>query len=390
MNSVRHTSSRAALIVEDDAAIREAIADVLRSDGYEASSCGHGREALEYLRRAPHPDVIVLDLMMPVMDGWEFRIEQRKDPILATIPVIALSADGTPKAAAVDADAYLKKPVSAATLLNTVDRVVLLRENRSLQAQLVEAQRLTSLGTLAAGVAHEINNPLSYLMLNTAFVTEMLPGLLDDRNGEGNGSPEALARKGDLRKRLFLALAHAQDGAERIRAIVHGLKMFSRPEDESKAPVDVREVLESAILMLQHEIDKRARLVKDYRDVPRVDANEGRLGQVFLNLLLNATQSLSETTKNEIRAVIRHDPPYVLVEVHDTGAGIPAEARGRIFEPFFTTKPVGSGTGLGLPICHGILKSLGGSLTFESEVGRGSVFRVALPAAAPRGAPPHP
>jgi signal transduction histidine kinase len=389
MNSVRHTSSRAALIVEDDAAIREAIADVLRSDGYEASSCGHGREALEYLRRAPHPDVIVLDLMMPVMDGWEFRIEQRKDPILATIPVIALSADGTPKAAAVDADAYLKKPVSAATLLNTVDRVVLLRENRSLQAQLVEAQRLTSLGTLAAGVAHEINNPLSYLMLNTAFVTEMLPGLLDDRNGEGNGSPEALARKGDLRKRLFLALAHAQDGAERIRAIVHGLKMFSRPEDESKAPVDVREVLESAILMLQHEIDKRARLVKDYRDVPRVDANEGRLGQVFLNLLLNATQSLSETTKNEIRAVIRHDPPYVLVEVHDTGAGIPAEARGRIFEPFFTTKPVGSGTGLGLPICHGILKSLGGSLTFESEVGRGSVFRVALPAAVPRAVPPQ-
>jgi signal transduction histidine kinase len=266
---------------------------------------------------------------------------------------------------------------------------VLLRENRSLQAQLVEAQRLTSLGTLAAGVAHEINNPLSYLMLNTAFVTEMLPGLLDDRNGEGNGSPEALARKGDLRKRLFLALAHAQDGAERIRAIVHGLKMFSRPEDESKAPVDVREVLESAILMLQHEIDKRARLVKDYRDVPRVDANEGRLGQVFLNLLLNATQSLSETTKNEIRAVIRHDPPYVLVEVHDTGAGIPAEARGRIFEPFFTTKPVGSGTGLGLPICHGILKSLGGSLTFESEVGRGSVFRVALPAAVPRAVPPQ-
>jgi signal transduction histidine kinase len=390
MNATRHTSSRAALIVEDDAAIREAIADVLRSDGYEASSCVHGREALEYLRRAPHPDVIVLDLMMPVMDGWQFRVEQRKDPNLATIPVIALSADGTPKAAAVDADAYLKKPVSAATLLNTVDRVVLLRENRNLQAQLVEAQRLTSLGTLAAGVAHEINNPLSYLMLNIAFVTERLTGLLDDRKGEGDGSPEAPTRNGDLRNRLFFALEHARDGAERIRAIVRGLKMFSRPEDESNAPVDVRGVLESAILMLQHEIDQRARLVKDYRDVPWVDANEGRLGQVFLNLLLNATQSLSETTQNEIRAVIRHDPPYVLVEVHDTGGGIPAEARGRIFEPFFTTKPVGIGTGLGLPICHGIVKSLGGSLTFESEVGRGSVFRVALPAAAPRGPPPHP
>src|ERR1700682_362753 len=103
MNGVRHASPRAALIVEDDASIREAIAEVLRSEGYEASSCGHGREALEYLRDGHHPDVILLDLMMPVMDGWEFRIEQRKDPALATIPVVALSADGTPKAAAIDA-----------------------------------------------------------------------------------------------------------------------------------------------------------------------------------------------------------------------------------------------------------------------------------------------
>jgi signal transduction histidine kinase len=387
MNGVRHVSPRAALIVEDDASIREAIAEVLRSEGYEATSCGHGREALEYLRRAHHPDVILLDLMMPVMDGWEFRVEQRKDPALATIPVVALSADGTPKAAAVDADAYLKKPVSASTLIDTIDRVVLLRENRSLQAQLVEAQRLTSLGTLAAGVAHEINNPLSYVMLNIAFVTERLPGLFDDSNGEGDGSSQAPTRQGELRNRLFSALGHARDGTERIRAIVRGLKTFSRPDDESNAPVDVREVLESAISMLKHEIDHRARLVKDYRDVPRVDANEGRLGQVFLNLLLNATQSLSENGDNEIRAVVRHDPPYVLVEVHDTGGGIPVEARGRIFEPFFTTKPVGVGTGLGLPICHGIVKSLGGKLTFESEVGRGSTFRVALPVTAPRTAP---
>jgi signal transduction histidine kinase len=377
---IGRSASRSALVVEDDAEIRDVLAEVLRSEGFETASCRHGREALEYLRKERHPGVIVLDLMMPVMDGWEFRVEQLKDPALATIPVVALSADGTPKAAAVGADAYLKKPVTADTLVSTVERVVLLRENRLLHAKLAESQRLTSLGTLAAGVAHEINNPLSYVMLNLAFVAEQLPGLFDAFGGNGGGGERGCARVDELKPRMLAAVEHARQGAERIRAIVRGLRTFSRPEQEALVRVDVREPLEASVSMLLHEVNGCATLVRDYRDVPPVYANEARLGQVFLNLLVNAVQSLTDGAANEIRLRIRHAPPHVIVEVRDTGGGIPEDVRGRIFEPFFTTKPVGVGMGLGLPICHGIVRSLGGELTFESEVGRGTVFRVALPA----------
>jgi signal transduction histidine kinase len=357
------------LIVEDDKDIREALDGLLSMEGYQVAGCANGLEALQYLRRSPAPDVILLDLMMPVMDGWQFRVEQKKDPALASIPVVALSADNTPKAAAIDAEAYLKKPVDFDTLLGTIERLVLRLDHQRLQAKLAQTDRLTSLGTLAAGVAHEINNPLAYVLLNLTFIAEQLPQILGPLPGERE-------------KQISLALEHAKGGAERIRSIVRGLKTFSRPEDESRVPVDVREVMESSISMVLNEIRHRAKLVRDLAPVPKVDANEARLGQVFLNLLLNAAQALPEgkVGQNEIRVSTRRTTANtVLVEVADTGCGIPESIRGRIFEPFFTTKPVGIGTGLGLAICHGVITSLDGKLSVDSEVGKGSVFRVELP-----------
>src|SRR5258708_30403434 len=168
-------------------------------------------------------------------------------------------------------------------------------------------------------------------MLNIAFVTEQLPGALDGLGSGPGAAHHALADAGEPKGRLYGALEHAREGTERIRAIVRGLKTFSRPEDESRSPLDVREVMDSVISMLQHEISRHARLVKEYSEVPRVDANEGRLGQVFLNLLLNATQSLSDKGDNEIRVRVYLNPPHVVVEIHDTGAGIPSDTRERIF-----------------------------------------------------------
>ena len=394
----KRAAGKTLLIVEDDQDIREALDGLLRMEGYDVVGCSNGLEALQQLRRGPQPDVILLDLMMPVMDGWQFRIEQKRDPSLAAIPVVALSADATPKAAAIDAEAYLKKPVDYETLVETIERMVLNREHKELQSKLAQTDRLTSLGTLAAGVAHEINNPLAYVLLNVTFVAEQLSQLIDDCKSSRFGTASAVTldvsddagvhgRAPSLDERqgqVQLALEHAKDGAERIRSIVRGLKTFSRPEDESRAPVDVRKVMESSIGMVHNEIRHRARLVRDFGDVPPVLANDARLGQVFLNLLVNAAQSLPEgnATRNEIRVSTRLDGGgMVQIEVKDTGAGIPVNIRGRIFEPFFTTKPVGIGTGLGLAICHGIVTSFGGKLSVESEVGRGSTFRVELPVA---------
>src|SRR5258708_28054746 len=379
----KRASGRTLLVVEDDADIREALDGLLSMEGFRVAGCGNGREALDWLRASPKPDVILLDLMMPVMDGWQFRVVQKHDPALATIPVVALSADATAKAAAIDADAYLKKPVDYETLVDTIDRLLVASEHRELQARLAQTDRLTSLGTLAAGVAHEINNPLAYVLLNLGYITEELPNLLAPHvDGRVDGPRDD--RVDDSANEVLVALEHARNGAERIRDIVRRIKTFSRPENETRAPLSVTHLLEATLAMVAHEIRHRARLVKDYAEVPEVFANEARLGQVFLNLLLNAVQALADdrAASNEIRVAVKsHGPDRVLVEVADNGSGIPPQVRGRIFEPFFTTKPVGIGTGLGLAICHGIVASLGGTLTFETEVGRGRIFRVELRAA---------
>ncbi|HXX68797.1 MAG TPA: response regulator [Polyangiaceae bacterium] len=366
----KRVSSRSLLVVEDDGDIREALDGLLSTEGFRVFGCSNGREALAWLRASPKPDLILLDLMMPVMDGWQFRVAQKEDPELAKIPVLALSADSTAKAAAIDAEAYLKKPVDYDTLIDTIDRLLVASEHRELQARLAQTDRLTSLGTLAAGVAHEINNPLAYVLLNIGYLAESLPKLFTNQDD-------------DRVRETFVALNHARNGAERIRDIVQSLKTFSRPENDSRAPLDVIRVLDATLAMVAHEIRHRALLVKDYAPVPEVLANEARLGQVFLNLLMNAIQALRDdrVSSNEIRVVVKaSDVDRVVIEIRDNGVGIPTQVQGRIFEPFFTTKPIGIGTGLGLAICHGIVTSLDGTLTFESEPGKGTVFRVELPA----------
>lgn len=240
--------------------------------------------------------------------------------------------------------------------------------HEKLQRQLVFADRMASVGTLAAGVAHEINNPLGAVSANVALILEEL--------GEAP-SPERTTELQEM-------AGAVQEGVDRIRKIVRGLKTFSRAEEERRAIIDVRPVLELAINMTFNEIRHRARLVKDYGPTPMIEADDARFAQVMINLLVNAAQALPEgdSASHEIRLVTSTDAAgRAVIEVRDTGAGIPAANLDRIFDPFFTTKAVGTGTGLGLSICHTIVSGMGGTITVESEEGRGTSFRVAIPGA---------
>jgi PAS domain S-box-containing protein len=256
-----------------------------------------------------------------------------------------------------------------------------LTEQRQMQARLLLADRMVSVGTLAAGVAHEINNPLAYAMNNLeAVAIRRLPGLigrLREMGGDAAAAGEELAQAAAM-------IDVAREGCDRMRDIVRDLRTFTRGADEDRrVPIDVRRVLDASINLAWNELRHRARLVKEYADVPLVVANEARLGQVFLNLLVNAAQALQvgDAAENVIRvSVSADDAGNVVVEVRDSGAGIPAEHLARIFDPFFTTKPVGVGTGLGLWICQGIVSSLGGQISAENLADGGASLRVVLPA----------
>ena len=240
--------------------------------------------------------------------------------------------------------------------------------------QLILADRLAALGTLSAGVAHEINNPLTYVLVNIEHVSRQLRSHI--AAGEPLG-PE------DIEAQL-VALTQALEGATRVRGIVRDLMTFASGHVETKSLVDVRRVLDASLQMTAHELRHRARVERRMREVPLVIANEARLGQVFLNLLVNAAHAIPEGEVSKNVVTVETDVSetgQVVVLVCDSGQGIAAEDLPRIFDPFFTTHPAGESTGLGLSIAHGIVASFGGNLTVESEPGAGTKFRIELPAA---------
>ncbi len=240
-----------------------------------------------------------------------------------------------------------------------------------------ESLRMASLGTLAAGIGHEINNPLSYVVANLAFASETL-GPIADR-------PQVAEALG--------ALSEAAEGARRVGNIVRDLRRVSRAEGRQRVEVDLHAEIRTALGLAQNEIRHRASLELRLDPVPAVEASPSQLGQVFLNLLVNAAHAIpdGQADRHVIRvACYTAEDGRPAVEVADSGSGISAAVRPHIFEPVFTTKPLGTGTGLGLSICHGIVASLGGEIEVESEEGRGSLFRVLLPPAARRAAPATP
>jgi PAS domain S-box-containing protein len=267
-------------------------------------------------------------------------------------------------------------------------------EKRNLQTSLAQSDRLASMGMLAAGVAHEINNPLSYVLYNLETLTEDLPRLFkriqsteareDAVDADGTAAtPDDGAEpiSPGMLEDLAECAREGADGARRIKDIVLGLSTFSRVEQDELTPVSLHGAIEHAINICSHEIKYRARLVKDFGRVPTVLASEGPLAQVVLNLLVNASHAIDEgdAEHNEIRIRTWSEGEDAFFEVRDTGRGIPPEDLERLFEPFFTTKPVSAGSGLGLSICKNIISGYGGDIAVNSKVAEGACFTVRLP-----------
>jgi len=252
-------------------------------------------------------------------------------------------------------------------------------EARRLQRRLEFAERLASLGTLAAGVAHEMNNPLSFVVANLDFALREL------RQAEIPPDKNAWITE------VVRALGEAQEGAERVTNIIAELRAFARPNTVPFGRVDVNRVLNAAIDMVAAEVRVRARLTTQLHTVPTVLANETRLGQVFMNLLVNASQAIAATGKygNIVVRTSTTDSGQIVIEVRDDGCGMSSDVLKRIFDPFFTTKEPGRGTGLGLAVCHGVVTSLGGDIEVRSRVEEGTTFFVTLPPAPPEVMPPQ-
>jgi PAS domain S-box-containing protein len=236
-------------------------------------------------------------------------------------------------------------------------------ERKALQARLAQADRLAALGMLSAGVAHEINNPLAYVLMNLELMSRELTK---------SGPIDAAA--------LLTRLREARHGGERVATIVRDLKTFARADQAVHWPVQLEQVFDAALNVVGDEIAKRGRVVRDYANVPVVEGIAARLEQVFVNLLSNAAQALpdGEPARHAVTLSASYDAEFVHVSVRDTGVGMTEDIKRHIFDPFFTTKPAGLGTGLGLPICQGIVVAHGGSLEVTSVPGAGSTFTVKL------------
>ena len=391
------------LMVEDSAIvarIQQAQLDALHA---EIQTAVNSEQALEMALSRP-PDLFVVDLVMPAMDGFALCQALKADGRTAKVPLIvvtALARDAKDRALSAGADDFMRKPPDADELrvrLRAGERIVrleqtLAEQNRTLreaQAGLVQAEKLASLGRLAAGMAHEINNPLAYVTNNLAVLRRDAGAALDAlalyRLGRAADAAR-LEEEADLeffRANLPRLADKTLEGLQRVRDIVGNLRDFARLDEAEFKEADVNEAVRSTVKVLAHEAGKnRLRVGTDLQPLPAVLCHPGKLNQVLLNLLLNAVDACGPGGAVTVRSR-PEDGRGVVVEVADDGCGIKPEHLPRLFEPFFTTKPLGQGTGLGLATAFGIVRDHGGSIEVDSAPGRGSTFRVRLPLR-----PPH-
>jgi PAS domain S-box-containing protein len=266
----------------------------------------------------------------------------------------------------------------------------LIRKLEQTQGQLLQSEKMASIGVLAAGVAHEINNPISFVNSNMGTLKEYAQDVLrllaryeavetqlpDDAYRDIQRFKEEIDAA-YIREDLDVLIAESLDGLERVRRIVQDMRNFAHVDKGERQLADLEGGLDSTLNVVWNELKYKAEVIKEYGRIPHVECVQSQLNQVFMNLLINAAHAIEDHGRITVRT--GHDNEYVWVEIEDTGGGIQPEHLGRIFEPFFTTKSIGKGTGLGLSLSYGIVQKHGGRIDVKSQEGRGSIFKVILP-----------
>lgn len=325
------------------------------------------------------------------------------------------------------ADAYMSKPINLQELLGIIksaERIVnleqkvndafsdirdkneelknALNELKTTQTQILQSEKMSSIGQLAAGVAHEINNPTGFVSSNLKTLSEYFGDIFelikeyraivsefeDGKSGEAASKQVSLKIKGIIEREQELdvdfiledikdLIEDCKDGTERVKKIVINLKEFAHPGEDELQKKDINQGLESTLSVIWNELKYKADVIKDFGELPLVKCYPQQINQVFMNILINGSQAIEE--RGEIKIKTRADDNFVEIQISDTGIGIPKENIIKIFDPFFTTKEVGKGTGLGLNVSYKIIKNHNGSIEVESEEGKGTVFRIRIP-----------
>ena len=395
------------LIADDDGIGRMVISKLLNKWGHETILAKDGEEAWELFRKKP-TRIVITDWSMPRVSGLDLceRIRNNKFPHYVYI-IVLTSREGkenTVEALGAGADDYMNKPIDSAELkarLRVGLRIIQLEEDQQqAKIHLLQSEKMASVGQLAAGVAHEINNPTGFVSSNLKTLgdyfqdLEELLGRYKKMAGQVLLDPSCLPDS--LRATLDEIVEYEQqidldyiledtgdliqdcrDGTERIKKIVSDLKDFAHPDEDEIKPADINQGLESTLNVVWNEIKYKAKVFKDLGELPLVDCYPHRINQVFMNILVNAAQAIEK--KGEIHIRTRDAGREVEIKIRDTGKGIPEEHLAKIYDPFFTTKEVGKGTGLGLNMAYNIINNHGGSIQCESVRGQGAAFTIRIP-----------
>ncbi len=406
------------LLVDDDPVFRMTIKAMLKT-GYDVKEVDSGEAAIDFLEH-DNADLILLDLNMPGISGLQVlqHISQKKKN--SEIPVIFLSAadDNEAISSAFQSGAvdYLTKPVKKYELIARVNTHLELRhrqlhledmvaertaellkaneELESAQTQLLQSEKMASIGQLAAGVAHEINNPVGYVASNLVSLSQYMNDIFSlvekYEKYESSLDKSALAEiaviKDDidldyLKSDINELLSETSDGISRVREIVLSLKEFSHVGENRWEIANIHEGIDSTLNIVHNEIKYKAVVTKNYGQIEDIQCIPSQLNQVFMNFLVNAAHAIEDN--GEINITTSQQGDRVTIQISDNGCGIPKDKQAKIFDPFFTTKPVGKGTGLGLSLSYKIIEKHHGSIDLISEEGKGTTFIISLPVMQP-------